>query len=287
MNFSTPPSEISGRAMQPADFRVHRTHRFFDPLAARKVLHGELAAYRISGFVSPDECRRIVKNFWSAAHSPRYGIGEDGVEAYILGASHIEKSTDSYLSEVDRVSENMRTLFGNVVNPIARFRSLIVDQGVVSSTRPARHGDRAAGDSKFVSWNNSGSFALLPHEDLAQLSDPLQYGFEIQKLRRVMAVNVYPQAAAGSGQLKLWNIEPDDRTRSQLGVTVSGYPYPLELLHNHANLTIPIETGDLCLINGNLIHAVLGSAGSSRDRRRLLLTCFTGLNEDSELVYWT
>lgn len=277
---------VTGESLPPEHFRLHRTDRRVDVGRLADVLHGRLAAYLVRGFVADADCTTITAAFWdSTARTPRYGEGADGVEAYIVGASHIDKTTEAYLDDVERTEAAVRSLYRSTVDPVARVRTLLADGGAVRRTRAAAAGGRAAGSSKAVCWNNIGGYLLLPHDDLSQLSDPLQTGFEIQRIRRVMAVNIYPHVPGRGGVIKIWNVVPDDETRAHFGVTHSGYPYPPEVLDDHPSIEIAVATGDLCVINGNLIHGVLG--GDATERGRLLLTCFTGLDEAGELLWWT
>ena len=282
----TTTRRITGTSLAESAFRVRETAGPVDVSTVFEVLSGKLAAYHVHGFVPLDACRRIVENFWaSAGRVPRYGEGEDGVEAYLIGASHYGKPTMQYLQEVLACRHYVQQLYAGVVNPVAQFRHTVNTAGRIT-VRAASHNGYPAGDSKAVYWNNFGTFLLEPHDDLAQVRDPMQANFEIQQVNRVMPVNIYPGVPQGSGQLRIWNVEPDAETVEELGLSGVGFPYPAELLKEHSSLTLAVETGDLCVINGNLVHAVLrGNATSPKSR--LLLTCFMGLNHNNELIWWT
>ena len=275
---------ISGASLAADAFRVHETTGTVDVSTVFEVLNGNLAAYLVRGFVPLDVCHRVETNFWeSTERVPRYGEGEDGVEAYLIGASHYGKPTLTYLNEVLACKAAVESLYTGTSNPVAAFRNTLAASIRV---RAASLDGLPAGDCKAVYWNNVGAFLLEPHDDLAQVKDPIQADFEIQQVNRVMAVNIYAAVPERSGQLQVWNVEPDDETRADLGLTNVGFPYPAELLTEYPSLTIAVETGDLCIANGNLVHAVLrGNAATPRNR--LLLTCFMGRNVNNELIWWT
>jgi hypothetical protein len=275
---------ITGTSLAGDVFRVHETVGSVEISTVFEVLNGNLAAYLVRGFVPLDICRRVEANFWASPERvPRYGEGEDGVEAYLIGASHYGKPTFKYLNEVLACKAAIESLYAGTINPVAAFRNTLASSIKV---RAASLNGLLAGDCKAVYWNNVGTFLLEPHDDLAQVKDPIQADFEIQQVDRVMAVNIYAAVPERSGQLHIWNIEPDDETRADLGLTNVGFPYPAELLTEYPSLTIAVETGDLCIANGNLVHAVLrGNAATPRSR--LLLTCFMGLNRSNELIWWT
>ncbi|WP_233420534.1 2OG-Fe(II)-dependent halogenase WelO5 family protein [Xenorhabdus nematophila] len=253
-------------------------------------MDGRLAACRAHNFLSWEQRNKIIENFWhSSTRKPRYGEGLDGVEGYFLGASHIEKTTLEYFEEVEYFRTAIDELFQDTVNPVASFIEQMNNSQSdnTMSIRPAMHQGMPTGNTKVVYWNNSGEFLLLPHDDLAQLSDPQQSDFEIQSIERVMAVNFYAEVPQGGGQLKVWNIEPDVTSRSALGLTHSGFPYPADLLEEHENIVIDITPGDLVLLNGNLIHAVLTGNANQLQKKRLLVTCFMGRHKEGDLIWWT
>lgn len=135
---------ITGSSLPGGAFRLHETSGTIDVDTVFEVLGGNLAAYLVQGFLGKDVCRRIESNFWTSTERvPRYGAGEDGVEAYLIGASHYGKPTKS------------------PGTPSRRFQSDLLEQ--------------------------RGHFLLEPHDDLAQVKDPIQADFEIQQVKRVLA----------------------------------------------------------------------------------------------------
>ncbi|HWL87200.1 MAG TPA: hypothetical protein VNO21_15450, partial [Polyangiaceae bacterium] len=108
---------LTGTSLPDDQFRVHETHGSIDVARVFDVLHGRLAAYRIRGFVPPEACRRIVENFWtSPAKTSRPGDGEDGVEGYFIGASHIEKTARQYVEEARTSANAVESLYSGAVD---------------------------------------------------------------------------------------------------------------------------------------------------------------------------
>lgn len=280
------PRRITGASLPEAAFRVHETNEVMDVSSVFEVLDGKLAAYRVRNFVPPDACRAISKNFWaSPARVARLGEGEDGVEGYFIGASHYGKPTQQYLEESRSFESALADLYAGTFNPVAAFKTAVSkDQSIC--VRAAGMNGMSACSSKIIHWTGNGHFLLEPHDDLAQLSGPEQRGFEIQDTTRVLAVNIYVEVPPQSGQVQIWNVEPDEQTVDDLGLTNVGFPYPADLLTEYPSFVIPIETGDLCVFNGNLVHAVLRGNATTKNTR-LLVSFFMMRNDRNELVWWT
>src|SRR5262245_17190315 len=129
MNNST-NNKITGISLPKKKFQLHQTHRHVDVASVFEVLKGDLAAYRVCEYLSDTACHQIVENFWlSPKRVPRYGDGENGVEGYLIGASHIEKDTDEYLNEACVFSEAIKNLYSGTINPIVSFRNMLVSNG--------------------------------------------------------------------------------------------------------------------------------------------------------------
>ncbi|MGH3670448.1 MAG: hypothetical protein ACRDSH_07410 [Pseudonocardiaceae bacterium] len=279
---------VTGASLSPSQFVVAANDGEIDLERAFEVLQGRLAVHIVHNYIDATDCARIAGNFWlSTGRRPRYGDGADGVEGYLLGASHIEKSVTRYLDEVQECQLAVNLLYSGVMDPLQRLRSLVATHPMVRCARPARHEGRNAADSKAVCWNGSGSYLLEPHDDVSQLSDPLQADFEIHGRERVTAVNLYPAIARGSGPIKLWNVMPDRLSVARLGLQYSGFPYPPESLEGYPSLVLDLRRGDLCLLNGNLVHAVMRGEAGTPPSSRLLITCFMSFSDQGELLWWT
>ena len=85
-------------------------------------------------------------NFWASTERvPRYGEGEDGVEAYLIGASHYGKPTLTYLKKCSRAKLPWKVCMTATINPVAAFRDTLA-AGI--GVRAASLNGLPAGDSK-------------------------------------------------------------------------------------------------------------------------------------------
>lgn len=254
----------------------------FDPKGIVRVLDGQAAGVIFRKFLSTQDCAKIAENFW--AHPSRYARAKDAPAEYV-GTYHYRKPLDRYFSEVDRFASTMDQLFRGLENPHAKIISALATE-TGATVRPAQHDGRSAGAFVMRSWNNSGDFALDPHEDEAQCRDPLQAGFEIQDAARnpLAALNLCLENGSG-GRLFYWNVIPSDVDRDQLGLTITGSPYPIESLDGIERQVVQIEQGDLYCFNGKAIHAVGALAGGTGTRATIAFL-MARLNQNT-IVYWT
>ncbi|RMU00216.1 hypothetical protein ALP35_04515, partial [Pseudomonas savastanoi pv. glycinea] len=82
---------------------------------------------------------------------------------------------------------------------------------------------------------------------------------------------------------KVWNLEPDESLRNDLGVSDTGYPYPLEMLESVSCISVKLNPGDVYFLNANNLHGVTSMVNG----QRLTAGRFLGATSGSKVIYWT
>ena len=250
-----------------------------------EVLMGKVAGCIFRNIIANDICSKITDNFWK---SPSLKQRSDNVPAFYVGAYHYEKELSAYLAQAHCSNKSLPYLFSNTTNIFDEFISSLAiyleSRGI--TLRLAEHENKKAGHFLMRSWSNSGSYALKPHEDLAQCGSLKQKDFEIQRVRdyEVVAVNMCLENGE-DGNLHYWNIQPNNLTRKRLGIEETGYPYPENLLEDFQKIILPIKKGDIYCFNGRNIHAV--DELNQANRNRLTLSFLMGFINSKTVVYWT
>lgn len=285
------PASLSGLtgASLPTEVFTFLETDTISPALIVDVLDGKRLGVICRNFVTLQNRAIICNNFWK--HDGRYIRGADAPAEY-LGAYHYAKPTALYLEQSRAANAILSALFDGVVNPVAVMKEALATElsKRSRSLRVARHEGSEACAFVMRSWSGSKSFALAPHEDAAQCTDPIQAGFEIQEAatgNALAAVNICLQNGDG-GNLRLWNIRPDGAARTLLGLEKTGSPYPLPLLDSFDFIDVTIRAGDLYVFDGRFLHAVTGldGAGSATGQRATIAFLMAHLGSH-ETIYWT
>jgi len=247
------------------------------------MLRGEHPLAVFENVASQEMCNRIADAFFQ---SRLLQHRDDGVPGLNMGAFHFDKTIDTYLNEVLNARKTLRKVltndYPNIMEIHAILANLLYENGI--SYRPAQHQDQKAGEFVLRSWDGQGKYALLPHEDCAQLTDPKQIGFEVQKVAEhtMLGFNLCVCEPKAGGEIIIWNSIPDQATRVSLGVTNTGYPYPADVVNGVPFVGYMPKKGDLYCVNGNCLHAVNNSSSF-----RLTISFNCGSIDEETAVYWT
>jgi len=278
---STP---VTGWQGSPEYFTV-REYPAYDPHAVADVLRGRVAGVIFRGMVLPETCQELAARFWASTRRKRRGVEAPG---YYLGTYHYHKTTLAYLQESEKVAEALDALLDVPGNPLTAFYGGLADalrpEGV--TVRLARHDGRKACRALLRSWHGQGEYALAPHDDRSQCTEPQQADFEIQRVaeREVAALNICLENGNG-GRLAYWNIQPDDESKRRLGLHYTGSPYPLASLNGIEMKWIEVNAGDVYVFNGAHVHAV--EPNTSPKLRRTTLAGIFGFRDDTTVISWT
>lgn len=250
--------------------------------------HGSVL-YVVRDAVRVESCRQLLHAFdrqLSVRGSTRENDGF--VKAHQIGATQFSKSGSEYSQSVLQSSNITLEMFGLVDEGVVedcfltrRLEQLFLKEGIHFG--PARYKNSWAAFATMRRWLDNGCMALLPHEDKAQLEFARKDNFEIKQADIVLAYNVCLEKSGLGGDLKVWNLEPDESLRSDLGVSETGYPYPLEMLESVGCISVELNPGDVYFLNANNLHGVTSMVGG----QRLTAGRFLGATSGSKVVYWT
>src|SRR5271169_5331898 len=208
-----------------------REYQGFAPEAVLDVLEGRVAGVIFRGMVPPDVYASLSQRFWDSEARKIRGVEAPG---YYLGAYTWNKPTAQYLDESAEVNPVLRELLDVPGNPMKVFYEgldrVLAERG--ACVRPSMHDGRESCVALLRSWHGKGTFALEPHDDDSQCSDPQMADFERNGVfgKPVAALNICLQNYGAGGRLVFWNVQADLESKRRLDVEYTGSPYPVESL---------------------------------------------------------
>ncbi len=259
----------------------------FDPDPVVEVLRGKMAGVIFRDVVDRHAAGELVRRFWESPRRKRREGETCESEGSYVGAFHYYKPTRTYLDESAEVADYLASMLDVANEPSRWFRerlgARLAREGI--TLRLSEKDGRQGCPVLLRHWDAQGEYALQPHDDGSQCREPRQAGFEIQRTLdyKVCAVNMCLENGGG-GRLILWNIVPDDASRTRLGLYHSGSPYPTETLAGIESIRLDVRQGDIYVFDGALVHGV---EASSEGSRRTNLAWVMGMCDDKTVVTWT
>lgn len=252
--------------------------------------HDGNVLYVIRNNTCHDICQKMTKSFNENVILSGGNRPDDGfVLTTQMGATQFSRNGEQYIREVNRVNQSVADLMAVISDKDSE--SLFAHQALEDffladgiHFGPARFKNGYACFATFRRWLDNGLMSLMPHEDMAQVDFAREDNFEIANVQTVTACNVCLESARnGGGELKIWNLIPDDECRVRLGVQRTGYPYPPHLLEQIESISVQLKAGDLYFMNACHLHGV----SSVYQGSRLTAGRFIGKLTDKKVVYWT
>lgn len=258
-----------------------------EPDSVVEVLHGRVLGVLFRGVIDPAASAELVRRFWKSPALKRRGGEVCESLGYYVGAYHYHKPTEQYVTESAEVAGHLDTVLDVLNEPSAMFRAILRDRLAADGVefRLARSGDGQGCPLLIRHWNAAGSFALQPHEDASQCREPRQAGFEVQRTldHTICAVNMCLENG-DLGRLVMWNVIPDDDSKTRLGLYYSGSPYPEEVLDGIESIWLDVRPGDVYVFNGEHVHGVEASAPGAK---RTTMAWNMGFCDERTVVTWT
>lgn len=252
--------------------------------------HNGAVVYVIRSAFHAETAARVVENFDRVLAETSGGnrVDDNFVKTNQVGATQFSRSGEEYVREVLQTSPTSLDLLAGVSHEEVEqifltesLEKLFAEKGMIF--RNSRFKNIPGGFSTFRRWLDNGEMALHPHDDTAQLLAARKDDYEIARARHVVSYNAAVETTDKGGALVVWNLNPDDRCRENLGLVGTGYPYPTDELVDLESFRLELRRGDVYFLNSSFIHGV----SSLQEGRRLSAGRFIGQVADDLVVYWT
>lgn len=242
------------------------------------VLHNDVAAIRIPGYVSPDICKLAVQgihehgiDYYENVYPP---IGKIGITQFEHRFSPVKKR--AYFDKAPGATAARRDAFKHSGDLTAQVIAT-VEQAWEYEASIAVEAD--SGEEYFAGLVRVMSRALL-HMDWAPFDGP---EWTIGKIAGQIAWNIYMQMPLQGGSTRVFRRpwEPADEAMKIPG----SYGYNMELVNGCESVEILPKEGDLIFFNSRNFHEVLDAQG---DIERLTNSSFIGWMKDTEqMIFWS
>ncbi len=210
-----------------------------------KLLQNKIPAIRIQGFASPSEINAFKDALliYARKTSSVKQVTRLGISQYQQG---VLESKDHYFNLAKEVSNEFAAVYAESFNPLTRFIDLLSqyfpDVGIMHEEG---YGDYFAGVGKLRN-------GLSPiHVDFAPQDSQ---GWAIGETIHQLAWNFYLDIPSHGGEHLLWEKEwkrEDDKYMAD-----GNYYYSSEVVEGARLLTVPVQTGEIVLINSRNFHAI-------------------------------
>lgn len=276
---------LTGRKFESKLFRAIE-YNSYDFDAVLDVLEGRLPLVVFRNVIDKAVCKDILERFWK--HPEKQTRGKEAPGFYMGGFTWC-KTTAEYLDQCEALTPGLDEVLNIPEDPIARFfdglATKLDERGAM--IRRATKDGRMASPALMRSWHGSGKFALAPHDDDSQCSDPRMADYERNLVvgNAVGALNMCLENDPKDGKLHIWNIMPDSKSKRALDLEITGSPYPMESLEGIESIQLEIRTGDVYVFDGTLVHAV--EPNNDPNVRRTTLASMIAFTDDKTVVSWS
>jgi len=239
------------------------------------LLDNRIAAIRIPGFASPDECRRFAaaaKNGNMQYYNVSDRIGYIGLAQYQYRWT---KTKEEFLADVPKARADVEAVFAESFDPLQR----LMDRLRAVWPQPVDVA-RENGQPYFAGIIRSTSDKIDLHVDWAPVNSP---DYAIGAIDGQLGWNFFAEELESGGHTTVYNNPWDPEVRS--GEIPKSYGLGRELTEGVPNFVYRATAGDVVIFNTRNPHEI--SPGTTAPGgSRVSIGSFVGRMPDRSLVLW-